>query len=145
NYQWLKDDGNGGRFLDARTRYFYGATVNTPAMVLKMVGLGSQYAYAMVDSNGNYLDGNKNYTLNIPANAPAKNFWSMVMYDALPRSMLQTDHNFASIRSQRTPLVKNEDGSITIYVEPDNHAPKDKEANWLHPSAGKGSFVAFRL
>src|SRR5690606_19656731 len=58
NYQWLKDDGNGGRFLDARTRYFYGATVNTPAMVLKMVGLGSQYAYAMVDSNGNYLDGN---------------------------------------------------------------------------------------
>lgn len=145
NYQWLKDDGNGGRFLDARTRYFYGATVNTPAMVLKMVGLGSQYAYAMVDSNGNYLDGNKNYTLNIPANAPAKNFWSMVMYDPQTRSMLQTDQNFPSISSQRTPLVKNEDGSITIYVGPENHAPKDKEANWLQSRAGKGFFVAFRL
>ncbi|MCG2462317.1 DUF1254 domain-containing protein [Flavobacteriaceae bacterium F89] len=145
NYQWLKDDGNGGRFLDARTRYFYGATVNTPAMVLKMVGLGSQYAYAMVDSNGNYLDGSKNYTLNIPANAPAKNFWSIVMYDPQTRSMLQTDQRFPSISSQRTPLVKNEDGSTTIYVGPENNAPKDKVANWLQSRAGKGFFVAFRL
>lgn len=145
NYQWIKDDGNGGRYLDARTRYFYGATVNTPAMVLKMVGLGSQYAYAMVDAKGNYLDGNKNYTLNIPANAPAKEFWSIVMYDPQTRSMLQTDQQFPSISSQKTPLVQNEDGSITIYVGPENHAPKDKEANWLQSRAGKGFFVAFRL
>jgi len=145
NYEWLKDDGNGGRYLDARTRYFYGATVNTPAMVLKMVGLGSQYAYGMVDSKGNYLDGNKNYTLNIPANAPAKEFWSIVMYDPQTRSMLQTDQEFPSISSQRTPLVNNEDGSITIYVGPKNNAPKGKEANWLQSRAGKGFFVAFRL
>lgn len=145
NYQWLKDDGRGGRFLDARTRYFYGATVNTPAMVLKMVGLGSQYAYAMLDSKGDYLNGNKNYTLNIPANAPAKEFWSIVMYDPQTRSMLQTDQQFPSISSQRTPLVKNADGSITIYVGPKNHAPKDKQANWLQSRADKGFFVAFRL
>ncbi len=145
NYEWLKNDGNGGRYLDARTRYFYGATVNTPAMVLKMVGLGSQYAYAMLDSKGDYLDGNKNYTLNIPANAPAKEFWSIVMYDPQTRSMLQTDQQFPSISSQRTPLVKNEDGSITIYVGPKNNAPKGKEANWLQSKEGKGFFVAFRL
>ena len=145
NYQWLKDDGNGGRYLDARTRYFYGATLNTPAMVLKMVGLGSQYAYAMVDSKGNYLDGNKSYTLTIPANAPAKNFWSIVMYDPQTRSELQTDQQFPSISSQRTPLVKNADGSITIYVGPKNNAPKGKEANWLQSRTDKGFFVAFRL
>ena len=40
SYQWLKDDGAGGRNLDARTYFFYIATVNTPAMVLKMVGKG---------------------------------------------------------------------------------------------------------
>ena len=145
NYEWLKNDGKGGRYLDARTRYFYGATVNTPAMVLKMVGLGSQYAYAMLDSKGDYLDGNKNYTLTIPANAPAKEFWSIVMYDPQTRSMLQTDKPFPSISSQRTPLVKNEDGSITLYVGPKNNAPKGKEANWLQSRAGKGFFVAFRL
>ena len=145
NYQWLKDDGRGGRFQDARTRYFNGATLNTPAMVFKMVGLGSQYAYAMVDSEDNYLHGDKYYTLNIPANAPAKNFWSIVMYDPQTRSELQTDQPFPSISSQRTPLVKNEDGSITIYVGPENHAPEDKKANWLQSRANKGFFVAFRL
>lgn len=80
-----------------------------------------------------------------PAIAPAKEFWSIVMYDPQTRSMLQTDQHFPSISSQRTPLVKNEDGSITIYVGPKNNAPKGKEANWLQSRAGKGFFVAFRL
>jgi hypothetical protein len=33
DYQWLRDEGEGGRYLDARTMFFYMATVNTPAMV----------------------------------------------------------------------------------------------------------------
>ena len=48
--------------LDARTTFFYQATVNTPAMVLKLPGVGSQYAYAAADKDGNYLDGGKNYS-----------------------------------------------------------------------------------
>lgn len=43
-------------------------------MVLEMVGLGSQYAIAFLDVEGNYLDGSKKYSLNIPANVPAKDF-----------------------------------------------------------------------
>ena len=57
DYRWLIDDGEGGRNLDARTYFFYMATVNTPAMVNKMVGKGSQYALAYTDKDGNYLDG----------------------------------------------------------------------------------------
>ncbi len=52
DYQWLVNGGIGGRNLDARSLFFYLATVNTPAMAIKMVGLGSQYAYANQDSNG---------------------------------------------------------------------------------------------
>ncbi len=37
NHEWLKDGGEGGRNLDARTFFFYQATVNTPARVLKMI------------------------------------------------------------------------------------------------------------
>ena len=33
DYRWLINDGTGGRNYDARTLYFYIATVNTPAMV----------------------------------------------------------------------------------------------------------------
>jgi len=65
-YEFLKNNGNGGRYLDSRTRFYYVATVNTHAKVMKMVGKGSQYAFGLRDSNGNYLDGNKKYMLNIP-------------------------------------------------------------------------------
>ena len=67
DYRWLDDGGIGGRNLDARTRFFYVATVNTPAMAMKMVGLGSQYAVLAVDSNRDYLDGSKDYRLRMPA------------------------------------------------------------------------------
>ena len=66
NYQFLKDEGMGGRNLDARTSFYYFATVNTPAMAMKLVGAGSQYAWGYLDSDGNYLDGSKTYKLNIP-------------------------------------------------------------------------------
>ncbi len=145
DYRWLKNDGKGGRFLDARTRFFYVATVNTPAMVMKMVGKGSQYAAAFLDGEGNYLDGSKNYTLNIPANVPAKDFWSVVMYDPQTRSELQTEQNLPSVSSQRSPLVKNEDGSVTLYFGATNNAPEGSEANWLQSVPGKGFFVLFRL
>jgi len=46
-----------------------------------MIGIGSQYAWDSRDSAGGYLDGAKSYRLNLPANAPAKNFWSVVAYD----------------------------------------------------------------
>ncbi|WP_417858730.1 DUF1254 domain-containing protein [Xanthomarina gelatinilytica] len=145
SYLWLKSDGKGGRFLDARTRFFYAATVNTPAMVLEMVGLGSQYAIAFLDAEGNYLDGSKKYSLNIPANVPAKDFWSVVMYDPQTRSELQTSQPLPSVNSQRSPLVKNEDGSVTLYFGPENSAPEGKEANWLQSVDGKGFFVILRL
>ena len=44
NYEFLLDGGGNERNLDARTAFFYMATVNTPAMAMKMVGRGSQYA-----------------------------------------------------------------------------------------------------
>jgi hypothetical protein len=43
---------DGVRLLDGRTLFFYYATGITPAMSAKMVGVGSQYAGAMVDSDG---------------------------------------------------------------------------------------------
>ncbi len=89
-----------GRDLDARTLFFYVATVNTPAMAAKMVGKGSQYAFIDADKSGNDLDGGKNYRLNIPANVPAKDFWSVVLYDPQTRSELQTSQPFPEQEQQ---------------------------------------------
>jgi hypothetical protein len=143
DYRWLRDGGAGGRFLDARTLFFYFATVNTPAMAAKIVGAGSQYAWTERDANGEFLDGDKNYTLNIPANAPVKDFWSVVVYDPQTRSQLQTGQPFPSRNDQKYDLIENEDGSVTLYFGP--KAPSGKEENWIQTVPGKGWFTILRL
>lgn len=143
DYQWLIDGGEGGRNLDARALFFYCATVNTPAMAAKMVGKGSQYAYADRDRSGNYLDGSKTYRLNIPANVPAKDFWSVVIYDPQTRSELQTGQPFPSKNNKRDDLMVNADGSVDLYFGP--KAPAGKEKNWIQSVPGKGWFAILRL
>lgn len=143
SYEWLMDGGLGGRYLDARTLFFYVATVNTPAMALKMVGVGSQYAGAYKDKEGNYLDGSKNYKLNIPADPPAKDFWSLVVYDPQTRSELQTGQPYPSKNNKRDELIYNKDGSVDLYFGP--NPPAGFEKNWTQTAAGKGWFVILRL
>ncbi len=143
SYQWLKDGGKGGRYQDARTLFFYAATVNTPAMAAKMVGKGSQYAFNATDRNGEYLDGRKNYKLNIPADVPAKDFWSVVVYDPQTRCELQTSQPFPSRNNKRDDLIVNSNGSVDLYFGP--KPPKGKERNWVQTTPGKGWFVLLRL
>ena len=143
DYRWLIDDGLGGRNLNARTLFFYGATVNTPAMALKMVGKGSQYAYNAKDRSGSYLDGNKSYKLNIPASVPAKDFWSIVVYDPQTRSELQTSQDFPSKNNKKDDLDINKDGSVDLYFGP--KAPAGHEKNWIETVPGKGWMVLIRL
>ena len=143
NYQFLKDEGMGGRHMDARTHFFYNATVNTPMMAIKLIGKGSQYAWGYLDAKGNYLDGGKNYKINIPQNPPMEKFWSICVYDPQTRSMLQTDQTFPSKQSQRDKMIVNDDGSIDLYYGP--KAPAGKEANWTQTIPGKGWFALLRL
>jgi hypothetical protein len=143
NYEYLVDEGKGGRNLDARTQFYYMATVNTPAMTWKLIGKGSQYAWGYLDAKGNYLDGGKTYKMNIPKDPPAEKFWSVVAYDPQTRSELQTGQPFPSKQSQRDKMIVNDDGSIDLYFGPE--APAGKEANWIQTVPGKGWFCVLRL
>ncbi|MFE8598529.1 DUF1214 domain-containing protein [Archangium violaceum] len=143
SYKWLKNDGLGGRYLDARTLFFYMATVNTPAMEAQMIGKGSQYAYINKDSEGRFLDGGKDYRLRIPPNVPAEEFWSFVVYDPQTRSQLQTDHLFPSKSSQKGALQTEDDGSIYLYFGP--QPPPGRESNWIQTIKDKGWFGMIRL
>jgi hypothetical protein len=145
SYEFLKDGGMGGRNLGARAQYFYFATVNTPAITWKLIGKGSQYAWGYLDANGDYLDGSKNYKMNLPKDAPAKQFISIVLYDPQTRSQLQTSQPFPSYNSEKHKgkVAVNKDGSIDLYFGP--KAPKGKEANWLQTVPKKGWFTLLRL
>jgi hypothetical protein len=109
----------------------------------KLIGKGSQYAAAFVDANGQALDGGKNYKLHIPPNAPAKDFWSVVIYDNQTRSMLQTDQHWPAVSSQTKGLQVNKDGSVDVYFGP--KAPAGKENNWIQTIPGKGWNTLLRL
>jgi hypothetical protein len=129
--------------LDARALYFCISNGISPAMWVRMVGIGSQYAIAFRDGEGRYLDGGKAYRLHLPPDIPAKDFWSVLVYDPQTRSMLQTDQRFPSVSSQKENLVVNEDGSVDVWFGP--AAPSGHEANWIQTVPGKGWFTFFRL
>jgi len=145
SYRYLKDDGMGGRNLDARTHFYYNATVNTPAMAWKLVGKGSQYAWGYLDGAGNYLNGAKTYRMNLPKDPPAGKFISIVLYDPQTRSELQTSQPYPSYNNVRNEdtVIANADGSVDLYFGPE--APAGKESNWLQTVPGKGWFCLLRL
>jgi hypothetical protein len=128
---------------DGATFFYYLATGVTPAMAEQMVGKGSQYPWRSLDANGNPFDGSKTYKLHLPAHIPAKDFWSVIVYDTQTRSMLQTDQRFPSVSSQNQDLQVNADGSVDVYFGP--KAPAGKESNWVQTIPGKGWFMILRL
>jgi hypothetical protein len=137
-----KFERDGALLLDARTLFHYTAIVVTPAMEMKMVGAGSQYLAAYRDASGAYLDGGQNYRLRLPAGIPAKDFWSVTVYDAETRSLLQNGQPKPSISTFDQPEA-NPDGSVDIYFGPG--APTGKEKNWVKTLPGQGWFTYIRF
>jgi len=134
---------HGVRLLDARSTFMYVAAGITPAMSVKIVGGGSQYAVATFDSEDHYLDGSKTYRLHLPPNIPVNNFWSLIPYDTQTRSILQTDQRDATLSSETGTVKVNADGSVDAYFGP--KMPPGKEGNWIQTVPGKGWFVILRL
>lgn len=125
-----------------RSAYFYEAVTNTKGMVSNTPGLGQTYLGAYTDKNGAWLDGGSNYKLSVPANPPAKQFWSMTVYDIDSRCLIDNPQRKADL-SSRQNLKTNSDGSIDLYFGP--KAPKGLEDNWVQTVPGKKWFSYFRL
>jgi hypothetical protein len=137
----------GAHTLDARAAFFYVATGVTPAMIMRLPDVGSQYLFGITDSSGEPFDGAKTYKVTLPPNIPAAKFWSFTVYDNQTRSMLQTDQRFPRAGSQSFPspaAAANEDGSITVYFGP-KKPDGAQDGNWIQTLPGKGWFVILRL
>jgi len=130
--------------IDERLHYTYGAIYTTPALGVMKAGPGGNYMQAFKDRDGNRLLGGKSYRLHVPANAPAEQFWSLTLYDAATRSMIQAPSN-DSARSSLDQLKTNADGSIDLYFGPAGTAPAGLEANWIETIPDRGFYPMFRF
>jgi len=137
----------GARTLDSRAAFYYGYTLDSPGMIMRLREVGSQYLMGFLDANNKVLDGGKTYTVHLPPKIPAKNFWSFTLYDNQTRSMLATPQRYprAGSQSYPSPAAKpNADGSTTIYFAPEKPAGVDR-GNWIQTMPGKGWFTLLRL
>ncbi|MEH6611599.1 MAG: DUF1214 domain-containing protein [Halioglobus sp.] len=107
----------------------------------KYLGGDTFYLTGLRDSNGDMYDPQATYKLNVPKDTPAKDFWSVIVYDMETKSFIRNvDRVGLSSRNTDTMQV-NSDGSYDVYFGP--KAPEKLESNWI--PTGKPFFLLFRL
>ena len=127
---------DGARKLNSRIVFFYPATGITPAMCMRLTGIGSQYLMATRDADGEFLDGARNYRLNLPADIPESRFWSVMVYDRQTRSMLQTDQPKPSLGSQSGTVEQNARRLDRPVLRPQGAGRKRAQLDRNHPWQG---------
>jgi hypothetical protein len=137
----------GARTLDSRTAFYYAYTLDSPAMVMRIPGVGSQYLMGFLDSDGKPFDGARTYKVTLPRDIPAAAFWSLTLYDNQTRSMLQTPQKYPRAGSQGypSPAAEHEkDGSTIVYFGPEQPEGVAR-GNWIQTDPDKGWFTIIRF
>ena len=131
----------GYRTLDARTAFFYGVTGITPAMAMRLPGIGSQYLFAFAGCRQAILRRRQDLQGDAAAKAfPQAKFWSFTLYDNQTRSMLDTPQRYPRAGSQSYPSPAAEasaDGSTTVYFGP-TQPEGVKRGNWIQTDPDEG-------
>jgi hypothetical protein len=117
--------------------------------VISQVGLGAFvphqaiYAMAWSDATGAALDGSSAYTLHLAAEPPTTEGWSLTLY-TLTGALIANPEGRNALTSI-SPITRNADGSIDLYLSPDQPATAAQQANWLPTQPGEGFEVTWRL
>lgn len=100
------------------------------------------YPIRYSDSTNAPLDGKNTYTLRLPTQPPVNAFWSITLYDAKTKMLVDNELNRYKIGDDTPGLVKDKDGGITITIA--HKKPADANANWL-PASENGFYLLFRM
>lgn len=104
---------------------------------------GTVYLAPIADSNGRPLEAGKTYSLRVPKDVPARQFWSLTMYDRATWAFVNNPLDRAGLGSFNLDQMKlNADGGVDVYVGP--KAPANLESNWI-PTMSKELYLWLRL
>jgi len=106
-------------------------------------GKGQAYLSAYTDANGAWLDGANTYTLHVPADPPAKLFWSVTVYDIGTRCLIDNAQQRGDRGSRDPDLVRNDDGSVDLQFGPT--PPAGGDSNWVQTVPGQHWFSYMRF
>jgi hypothetical protein len=95
-----------------------------------------------LEAQGQPLRGENTYRLHVPANVPAKQFWTFTVYDHETSGFIRKSAR-VGLDSYDEQMKRNPDGSVDLYTGP--RPPKGQETNWIPTVAGKGWFAFFRF
>jgi len=135
--------GDGYDELLERASWFYEAVTFSAAMKSQIPGKGQAYLSCYTDADGGWLDGGSSYTLHIPADPPAKLFWSATVYDAGTRCLIDNKQQRGDRGSRDRDLRHNDDGSVDLYFGPS--VPAGLDTNWVQTIPGRHWFSYFRF
>lgn len=103
----------------------------------------SYYLKNFRDKSGKLLKGTSLYRLNVPADTPVKDFWSIIAYELSTSAFIHTQENRVGLSSyDKSKMIMNSDGSVDIYIG--QKAPEGKENNWI-PTGGKDFWLMMRF
>ena len=136
-------DEQGRPLIDDMVSMAWFATGRATAMAGAKPGVGSAYTWTYRDTNNEWIDPTRTYQLRLPGPIPAKDFWSVVVYDVWTRSMLANGQPYPSISSYSPGVELDDDGGVTLYIGPE--PPAGKEANWIRTIPDIGWFPLIRL
>ncbi|HEY1178034.1 MAG TPA: DUF1214 domain-containing protein, partial [Phytomonospora sp.] len=105
------------------------------------VGFGAKYANTYRDHDGDLLTGEHAYRIDLPANPPARLFWSLTLYDAETAAEIDADGQTYSSLNGMNDIAFNDDGSITIHIGPEGSA---EAGNRITTVPGRGWFALIR-
>jgi hypothetical protein len=140
---------NGWRYAPGKVGH-YGDDFLRRAAEQSLVGIAvndpeeAVYLTAFTDDTGETLATGR-YELRFDAGTlpPVNAFWSMTAYDE-SRNLIPNPINRYAIGDRTRGLVRDDDGGLTLYLQPDSPGP-ERESNWL-PTPQQGIwYVALRL
>lgn len=125
----------GNDYLSRASINLRAAGLNVPERAL--------YPNRYTDSQGKQLNGDNQYRMIMPADAPAEAFWSLTMYDAENLFMVENEIDRYSISTNRAEELKfAQDGTLPICIQ--HTKPSDESCNWL-PAPKDDFYLHIRL